>query len=69
MSKAKELLELMKQQDSKRDTIGTSFAKILAHPESFQHFPISRQHLLNIFSEDKLYLSVSVYGCVYKLYR
>ena len=27
---------------------------ILAHPESFQHFSISCQELLNTFSEDKL---------------
>ena len=55
MSKAKELLERIKQQCSKRGTTGTSLIKtILAHTESFQHFSISCQDLLNIFSEDKL---------------
>ena len=45
-----ELLERVKQQSSKRGITGT----ILAHPESFQHFSISCQDLLSIFSEDKL---------------
>ena len=36
--KAKELLERIKQQVSKRGTTGTCLRKILAHPESFQHF-------------------------------
>ena len=53
--KAKELLGCMKQQGSKRSTMGTFLRKIiLAHPESFQHLSISCQDLLNIFSEDKL---------------
>ena len=44
---AKEILERMKQQGSKRGTTGTSLRKKkLAHPESFQHFSISRQDLL-----------------------
>ena len=39
--KAKELLEGMKQQGSKRGTTDTSLRKIiLAHPESFQHFSL-----------------------------
>ena len=69
--KAKVLLKRMKQQSSKRGIRGTSLRKtILSHPESFQHFSVSRQDLLNIFSEDKLSdssLSVCVYLCVHKL--
>ena len=53
--KAKELFERMKQHGSKHGTTGTSLRKIMiAHRESFQHFSISCQDLLNIFSEDKL---------------
>ena len=53
--KAKELLERMKQQATKRGTTGTSLRKIkLAHPETFQHFSISFQDLQNIFSENNL---------------
>ena len=53
--KAKELLERMKQRGSKRVTTCTSLRIIiLAHLKSFQHFPISCQALLNIFSEDNL---------------
>ena len=48
---AKQLLVLIKQQDSKRCTTGTSLKMtILAYPENFQHFSISCQDLLNIFS-------------------
>ena len=65
--KAKELLERMKQQGSKRGTTGTSLRNIiLTHPESLQHFSILFQDLLDIFSEDNLYnfsLSVCVYIC------
>ena len=51
--KAKELLERMKQRGSKCVTTCTSLRIIiLAHPKSFQHFSISCQALLNIFSED-----------------
>ena len=67
--KARELLERMKQQGSKRGITGTSLRKIiLAPPESFQQFSISCQDLLNVYSEDKLYnfsLSVCIYLCVY----
>lgn len=52
--KGKVLLECVKQQDSKHDTIGTSLRKIIsAHPESFQRFSISCQDLRNISLEDK----------------
>ena len=70
--KTKELLECMKQQSSKRTTTGTSLRKItLAHLENFQHFSISCQDLLNIFSEDTLShfsLCVYIYLCEYKQY-
>ena len=53
--KAKEFLGRMKQQGSKRGTSGTSLRKIiLAHLESFQHFSISCQGLLNISTDDRL---------------
>ena len=53
--KAKELLERMKQQGSKRGTRDTSLIKtILAHPKSFQHFSISCQDLPNNFAEENL---------------
>ena len=66
VNKAKELLEGMKQQGSKRGTTGTPLRKlILAHPESSQHFSISCQYLLNIFSEDKnIFLQVCNYICL-----
>ena len=55
ISKTKDLLEHMKQQGSKSGNTGTSLRKIiLAHSESFQHFSISLQDLLNFFPEDKL---------------
>ena len=50
----------MKQQGFNRDTTSTSLRKIiLPHPESFQHFSISDQDVLNIFSED-----LSFYVCI-----
>ena len=53
--KAKELSKCMKRQGSKLRTTSTSLKKIIiAHPDSFQHLPISCQDLLNIFSENKL---------------
>ena len=55
ISKAKDLLEHMKEQGSKSVNTGTSSRKIiLAHSESFQHFSISLQGLLNFSPEDKL---------------
>ena len=40
-------------QSCKHNATSSSLGKIiLAHPESFQRFSISRQYLLNIFSED-----------------
>ena len=53
-------LKSMKQQGFNRDTTSTSLRKIiLPHPESFQHFSISDQDVLNIFSED-----LSFYVCI-----
>ena len=64
--KAKKLLGRMKQQGSKPGTTGTSIRKIiLAHLESFQHFSISCQGLLNIFVEDNLQEFSFLYICVY----
>ena len=66
--KAKELLERMKQQGFKRGTTGTTSLRkiILAHPESFQHFSVSCEDLLNIFLKDKLldFFLVYVFACV-----
>ena len=56
--------EHMKQQGSKRGTTDTSLRKImLAQPESFQHFSISCQDLLNIFSDVSLSVCVYTFIC------
>lgn len=70
ISKAKELLERIKQQfkSSKRDITGISLKKIiLPHPDSFQHFHISWQDFIKtqkISYNTFLQVPVDIYICM-----